>query len=247
MRASRTGSRLAGILLCFVICIPAGAHKNKSVDKTQPVDSGEFAVLVGGQRVASETFRIIQGETFSTASSEFKGEVGDKMVQKAELQITSAGELRRYEWHETSPHKEQIVVEPSDQFLVEHIVPEAPERPVTQPFTLPLTTMVLDDYFFSQREVLAWRYLAQSCGGDIQHCRPGVLQFGALIPRRQLPVVVTVENAGPEKVKLNGADRDLNRLTLKIPDEPDWVLYMDINFKLVRIVIPAGNTEVVRQ
>jgi hypothetical protein len=234
--------------LLLALCpAPAGARKNKNSDDTKAVDSGSFAVLVKGQRVATETFHIVQGAAFSTVSSEFKGEMGDKAVQKAELQVTSAGELRRYEWRELSPRKEEIVVEPSEQYLIERIIPEAPERPVAQPFILPLTTMVLDDYFFSQREVLAWRYLAQSCGGELKQCRPGALQLGVLVPRRRMPLVVTIENAGPEKVKLNGIDLDLNRLTLKIPDEADWVLYLDLNFKLVRIVIPAEDTEIVRQ
>ena len=248
MRAGRIGWRVAmgSMLLVLLFGSPAGGLKNKS-ESGKTIDSGSFAVWVNGQRVATETFHILQGEIYSTASSEFKGETGDKVIQKAELQVTSSGEFHRYEWHETTPHKEEIVVEPSESFMVEHVVPEAPERPVTQPFMLPLTTIVLDDYFFSQRELLVWRYLAQSCGGNLQQCRPGTMQFGALIPRRQMPVVVTVENAGPEKVNLNGSERDLNRIILKIPEEADWTLYVDLNFKLLRISIPAENTEVVRQ
>jgi hypothetical protein len=239
---------MAGLLLAALTWAPAAmARKNRNPDTSQAVDSGTFVVVVKSQRVATETFHIAQGTAFSTASSEFKGEIGEKVLQKAELQITPAGELHHYEWRELSPRKEQITVEPSEQNLVEHIVPEPPERPVTQGYLLPLTTMVLDDYFFSQREVLAWRYLAQSCGGDLKQCRPGVLQLGVLVPRRRLPLVVTIENAGPEKVKLNGSEQDLNRLNLKIPDEADWVLYLDVNFKLVRILIPAEDTEIVRE
>lgn len=245
------GTHMLGVAGALLLCLSlhpyAQAGKNKVAEGTRTVDSGTFVVIVRGQRVAAETFQIVQGETFSSVTSEFKGEVGEKVVQKAELRIAPSGELRRYEWRELTPHKEQIVVEPSEQFLVEQIVPEAPERPINQPFILPSTTMVLDDYFFSHREVLVWRYLAQACGSDLQNCRPGTLQFGALVPRRRLPEIATLENIGLEKVQINGVERELNRLTLKIPEESDWVLYMDKDFKLVRILIATDQTEIVRQ
>jgi hypothetical protein len=233
------------VLFAVSFTTPLQAGKDKPSEE-QVVDSGTFVVMVRGQRSATESFRIVQGPAVSTATAEFRSETGDKVIQKAELQVTSSGELRRYEWRELSPGKEQIVVEPSDQVLVEQIVPDAPEKPVTQRFILPPTTMILDDYLFSHREVLAWRYLAQVCGSQLENCRPGAVQFIVLAPRRRLPALATLENAGPERVQINGKERQLNRLTLKIPEEADWVLYMDLNLKLIRITIPAEQTEIVR-
>jgi len=45
------------------------------------------------------------------------------------------------------------------------------EKEHEQPYLLPLSTTILDDYFFIDREILAWRFLASACKQD-----KGVLQ-----------------------------------------------------------------------
>ncbi|MFB3814140.1 MAG: hypothetical protein ACE14L_08510 [Terriglobales bacterium] len=218
----------------------------KPDEKPKLVDSGTFSVYVAGQRVANETFKIVQSSTVSTASSEFRAETPQgKSAQKAELQITPTGDLRRYEWREVSPGKAKIVVEPAEGFLIEHIVPDPPEKPVEHPFIVPVSTMVLDDYFFSQRQVLLWRYLAQACGEGLDKCRPGKMQFGVLVPRQRTQMLISVEYAGPEKVEIRGVQHELARFNLK-SDDMEWALYLDPKWKLVRIVIPNSNTEVLR-
>lgn len=217
-----------------------------SYAKSNTVDSGVFAISVNGQRIATESFQIQQSDTGSIATSEFKTERGDKSVQKSELQMTPAGDLRRYEWREISPGKAHLSVEPSDDFLMQQVTPNPPDRATQNPFVLPRSTMILDDYFFSHREILAWRYLAQACGGKLQQCRPGALQFGILVPQQRTPMMVTIEYAGPEKVTVAGKELQLNRLNMKTEDA-DWQLYLDSNLKLIRIVVPSEQTEVVRQ
>ena len=243
------GSRRKTVLFLIALAgwLGALASALAAAEKAHPVDAGTFIVLVKGQRIATETFHIEQSPTVNTASAELKSESGEKAVQKAELQITPAGDLRKYEWRELSPGKSQIVVEPSDQFLVERIVPEAPQRPIQQSFILPLSTVILDDYFFSQREILAWRYLAQVCGGKLEHCRPARTQFGVLVPRQRLTLTATLAYVGPEKVTVNGSERELNRINLKLGDDPEWALYLDANLKLIRIDIPAESTQVIRE
>jgi hypothetical protein len=224
----------------LVVSLPALA-----ADTGQLVDSGSFGIFVGGKRVATETFEIRQRNDYSSATAELKVDDASRSTQKAELQLSPAGDLRRYEWRELSPGRAQAVVEPDDQFLLERITPNPPDKPVQQPFFVPLSTMVLDDYFFSQREILAWRYLAQSCNGNIKNCRPGKLQFGVLVPRQHLSMTVTMEYTGLEKVLIRGAERQLNRINLQ-SDAGDWVLWIDGDFKVVRVLNPAENTEVVR-
>jgi hypothetical protein len=237
---------LIGIALLGSVC-SVGASR-KPVEKTKAVDAGIFAISVNGQPVATETFRIEQGSAASTLTSEFKSESGEKTVQKAELQVTSTGDLRHYEWHQLSPDKAQIVVEPADGIIVEHITPAPPAHPLQQPFVLPSSTMVLDDYFFSQREVLLWRYLAQSCAdGKLEGCHPQRLQFGILSPQQHAALLVTLEYAGPETVKVGDSERKLNRFNLQTEQDAPWALYLDQDLKLVRIVIPSEKTEVVRQ
>jgi hypothetical protein len=239
----RSRMALAAAVLTAIFPL-AGARKP---DKTPLVDAGTFTVFLKGQRVAEETFRIEQNSSGSTLTSEFKSETGPKAAQKAELLITSAGDLRRYTWQELSPEKAQIVVEPSEQFLLEHITPAPPGHAVEQPFFLPLSTMILDDYFFSQREVLLWRYLAQSCpGGKLEGCHLPRTQFGTISPQQHAALVVTIEYGGTENVKMGGAGRALSRFTLQTEQDAPWVLYVDADLKLVRISIASEQTEVVR-
>jgi hypothetical protein len=56
-----------------------------------------------------------------------------------------------------------------------------------------------------------------------------------------------VELAGREKVTIRGTERELLRLNLK-GEEFSWVLWVDEKdqFKLMRVLIAADNTEVVR-
>jgi hypothetical protein len=235
---------IATLVVAMVAAVLPVAYAASS--KSSTVDSGVFAISVNGQRVATESFQIQQSDSGSTATSEFKTERGEKSVQKSELQMTPAGDLRRYEWREISPGKARLSVEPSDDFLMQQVTPNSPGRATQTPFVLPRSTVILDDYFFSHREILAWRYLAQACNGKLQECRPGPLEFGALIPQQSTPAMVSMEYAGPEKLNIAGKEVELNRLKMKVEDA-DWVLYLDNNLKLVRIVVPAEQTEVVRQ
>jgi hypothetical protein len=245
---ARIARNTAGLAALTVICLslaPAAAAKKS--DKPQVVDSGSFGVFIKGRRVATEKFQIEQRGDASVATSEFKTEDGsDKVAQKAELQIAANGDLRRYTWRELDPGKAQEVVEPSDQFLIEHITPNPPEKPQDHPFMLPISTMVLDDYFFSHRQILAWRYLAQACGGNMSAgCKMTKTQFGVIIPRQRTSAIVTLEYAGKENVVLRGASRELDRFNLTIEGD-QWALYLDENLKVLRISIPSEDTEVVR-
>lgn len=244
MSVSRFRLRFA-LMVAALLGVLGATAAGRNNDRV--VDSGSFAILVNGQRVATESFRIDQNAADSVATSEFKSEHGDGGAQKSELRITSSGDLRYYEWHELAPAKAQVVVEPAEQFLTERVVPEPPQKPFKQSFMMPTSTTVLDDFVFIHREILAWRYLAEACGGKLEHCHPAPAQFGVLVPQQRSPLVVTVEYAGPEKIKLNGVERQVSRLNLKIAEEPDWALYMDMDLKLVRIVIQGTGTEVVRQ
>jgi hypothetical protein len=71
-------------------------------------------------------------------------------------------------------------------------------------------------------------------------------QRRVLVPQQRAPIMVTVEYGGMEKLKMAGRERDLNRLNMKVEDV-DWALYLDGDLKLVRIVVPTEQTEVVRE
>src|ERR1700676_1739768 len=241
---------LAGL---YLLMSPAAAasdkDKNDKVPAAQMVDSGAFGVFINGRRVATETFSIHQTSGGSSVVSEFKSEAGaDKAEQTSEWQMAANSELRKYEWKEVSPGQSQAVVLPNQDFLIERFRSNPKDKEQEQPFMLPASSSLLDDYFFVQREVLAWKYLATSCKQDkgaLQCPLKQGVQFGALNPHARASMSVTLEFAGREKVTIRGAERELNRLDLK-SESANWVLWLDDQFKLQRILILGDNTEVVR-
>ena len=133
------------------------------------VDSGSFGVFQNGHRVGTETFSIYQTAGGSVIQSEFKTENAPAQdVQTSELQLTESGNIRRYEWKELSPEKARVGGGPERRFSESAVEHWTREKEHVQPYLLPASTSVLDDYFFIQREVLAWKFLAaglQTGGG----------------------------------------------------------------------------------
>ena len=216
----------------------------------QVVDSGSFGVYVGGRRVATEMFRVEQGSTMSLAHSELRLEDGTaRVVQSAEMEIEPNGDLRRYEWQEYQPQKAELTILPHDEFLTEYITPNPVTKDKSQelPHLLPHSTVILDDNFFSHRQILAWRYLAAGCrseSGSLK-CNLAPAQFGVLIPNQHASTTVFMAYKGREKVTIRGAQKELGAFRLQT-EAGDWMLYLDESQKLVRIVIPSENTEILR-
>jgi hypothetical protein len=236
------------VLLAFLACslLAFGADKKDKPPATQNVDSGSFAVLVKGQRVLTETFTIQQESGLSVVKAQLRQNGASSPTQNMELRMTTAGELIRYDWNDGNS---SLVVTPNNEFLIEKITTAASSKPAEQPFLMPNTSAILDNNFFVQREVLAWRYLASACsneGGNLK-CKPGD-EYGALVPQDRTSLRVRVEMVGREKVTIRGAERNLLRLNLK-GDEFAWAVWLDDKdqFKLVRVSIPDDNTEVIRE
>jgi hypothetical protein len=233
---------IAGIAL---LCVTAGAKETPSA----AVDSGTFGIYLNGQRVATETFSVQQSGAGSLVASQVKAEGGADAGQKSELKMTAGGDLIRYEWHDLAGSKAELNVAPNNEFLMEHISTGPGEKPAEQPFMMPVSTMVLDNNSFVQRELLLWRYLGSACKqekGQMQ-CPTAAAQFGVLVPQERTSMSVSLQVMGKEKVKIKGVDRDLLKVALK-QESGDWMLYVDDQdkFKLMRIVVVGNNTEIVR-
>lgn len=240
---------LAFILaLCLPIALWAGAKEKESGGK--PVDSGSFGVYMAGRRVGTETFSITQNANGSVIQSEFKTEgTADHAAQSSEMQLTATGEIRRYDWKELSPGKAQSEVLPNEQFLMQKWSANPDEKPQEQPYLLPVSTSILDDYFFVHREVLAWKFLASSCNkdskGQLQCPLKQRAQFGTLNPHQRSSAPVSMEFLGREKITVRGAEQNLLKVEMK-SDTGAWELWLDDQFKVLRISVPAENTDVVR-
>lgn len=235
----------ASSLVLLLITSPAFAKKKKQAETNAPriIDSGTFGVYVNGKRVASEKFEISQTAEASIAKSEFKLDDA-KNPQQAELRLSANGDLQRYEWSEKD--QGQSVVEPKDEFLIEKVTLNG-GKTAEQPFILPTSTLILDDYFFSQRQLLLWRYLAGQCQpkpGE-KGCNLTPTQFGVIVPRAQSSAQITVEYAGQQKVPIKGADRELARFELHMEGN-DWTVWVDEAYKIQKIAIDAEHTEVYR-
>jgi hypothetical protein len=255
-RLARENSAVPAALLLLVVALSgftaSASDKADKKDKSksasgQLVDSGSFGVFIKGQRVVTETFKVEQVEGGSLVNARLKETAATSSDQKSDLQITANGELIRYEWSQTSGGS--LAVFPENDFLKEKITTGSTGRPAEQAFLMPSTTNILDNNFFIQREVLAWRYLAAACkteGGSLK-CQQSPQQFGALIPQARTSLSVRIELVGKEKVTIRGAERELLRLNLSGEDF-EWALYVDDHdqFKLIRVAIPADSTEVVR-
>lgn len=246
--------RSAALLLAFllVLTLPLVASKkdkkdkkDKNKGKAQVVDSGSFGVFVSGRRIATETFEVKQMPEGSVTTSEIKLE-GSNQIQNSTLQLSPIGDLVRYEWKESGGlEKGEMTVEPAQQFLTEHI--KFGDKVSEQPYLMPTSTAILDDYFFSQRELLLWRYIGSSCHqttGD-QKCEMEKGQFGFVVPRQRMSGMATINYLGHEVVSLHGVPKELGKFSMS-SEFGDWLLWLDETQKLVRIVLPGESTEVVR-
>ncbi|HZP18459.1 MAG TPA: hypothetical protein VFB00_10860, partial [Terriglobales bacterium] len=145
------------------------------------------------------------------------------------------------------PEKVEATVTPADPFLIERYTVGPDQKLHDQNFLLPTSTAILDDYFFIQREVLAWKYLAMACKrdrGPVQCPVKQKVQFGTLNPHARSSMPVSIEFAGKEKLNVQGKESELSRFNLKA-ETGDWAFWLDDQFKLVRL-LDEGGTEVVR-
>jgi hypothetical protein len=245
---------LAGCIGAWAAPLPKDKDKEKEKDKEakhdgQEIDSGSFGVFQNGHRVGTETFSIYQTGYGSVIHSEFKTEnAPTEAVQTSEMQLTAHGDIRRYEWKELSPGKAQSQIVPNSDFLTQKWRTSPQEKEQEQPYLLPVSTNILDDYFFVHREVLAWKFLGASCKQDKGPLECPVkqrAQFGSLNPHQHSPAPLSMEFLGREKISLKSGLQDLLKLELK-SDASTWQLWLNDQFKVMRMVIVGENTEVDR-
>jgi hypothetical protein len=237
------------------------SDKDKGKDKAPPTarvaDAGSFGIYMDGKRVGTETFKIEDRGEYSITSAELKIDDGEtKATQTSEMQLMPNGDLRSYVWRATAPAKEEASVEPSDQLLIEHVVP-ADLKKTDVPHILPLSTVILDDNFFSHRELLLWRYVRTACNQQLL-CGSG--KFGVLIPHQHMAANAVMNLVGRDKVTVKGTVRELSKLTLQTTDpkgmvvmngareaEPgQWQLWVDEQFRIIKMTVTGSTIEIVR-
>jgi len=97
--------------------------------------------------------------------------------------------------------------------------------------------------------VLAWRYLAAACKQDKGQLQCPVkqrAQFGTMNPHEHSSAALSAEFLGREKVTLkNGQQQNLLKLELK-SEAGTWQLWLDDQYKVMKISVVGENTEVER-
>ncbi|HET9182667.1 MAG TPA: hypothetical protein VFP59_11080 [Candidatus Angelobacter sp.] len=234
------------VVACLAAVSIAGTAKDKETDG-KVWDSGSFGIFVNGKRVGTEKFTIEQRSTHeSVADSEITVDDGHaKVTQTAEMRVAPNGDLISYVWKGLSPRKEQSTVEPKDQLLVEHVMP-ADQKKMDVPYVLPLSTVILDDNFFSHRELLVWRYLATGCvvkPNEGRMCAP--THFGILVPHQHTSASAVMELTGREQINVKGKQQELNKFKIE-SDGVVWNLWVSDDYKVIKMAVPSSNVEVVR-
>ena len=233
----------------FMIALTLNATQKNNTTATS-VDSGTFAIMVSGHRVATEIFRIDQLPGSASIHSEMHyADANNKAEQTSDMELGSNGQLKHYIWKEVSPGKGMIVVEPQDQnFLSLKYTENGDDMTKAKDATRPLSpnTVILDDNIFVHIEVLAWRHMATVCkpdGKGINQCKGETQRYPVLVPHQQFSAIVTIQLTGQSKFKWKGTER--NCKTLKLTTESgEWLVWLledpTDNLKMVRVTTPEG-------
>ncbi len=240
------------LFLAAILCVTsyAAGPAPGQAPAGQTEDAGVFGVFMGGKRVATETFSVVKTADGSTITSDFKTEPGiDLAHQSSELALSQNGEIRHYNFHEIAPGKSQATLLPNNEFLMQKSTANPTDKVEEHPYLMPASSVVMDDYVFVQREILAWRYLASACRkgttGALECPVKQKTPMGTVIPHERTSMLVNVEFLGREKTQIRDQERELFRLNFT-SDMGEWHLWLDDQLKLVRISIPDQATEVIR-
>lgn len=197
-------------------------------------DKGDFRILVNGQQIGKEAFEISPsgGDWVAKGTSEIQSTDGLTHVSGS-LQLHADGTPVSYEWSTQGAKKASATINFSGPTATIDLRLEG-RRPFTQQFTFDSPQIaVLDNNLYYQYAVLARLYDRE---------KKGMQTFAVLVPQELTPGSVTVESLGEQNT---GGAKKLEELLVKTEDlEVD--LFLD-GPKLVRIVAPSTNAEIVRQ
>jgi hypothetical protein len=211
----------------------AAAGGSKAASVFAP-DKGNFKILANGQQVGKEEFDISPsgGDWVAKGNSEVQTSDGMTRVSGT-LQLHADGTPASYEWSTEGAKKASAKIGFSGPVATIELRLEG-RRPFTQQFTFTSPQIaVLDNNLYYQYAVLARLY---------DRDKKGVQTFSVLVPQELTPGTLTVQSLGEQN---GGGGKKLEELVVKTEDlEVD--LFLD-GARLVRIVAPSTNAEIVRQ
>ncbi|MGA8038167.1 MAG: hypothetical protein WA823_07760 [Candidatus Acidiferrales bacterium] len=196
-------------------------------------DKGKFKILVNGQVMGKEEFEIGSsgGNWLAHGNSEITTPQGVTKVTGT-LTARPDGTPEHYDWSTQGAKKASAAIAFNADVATAELHMDG-SRPYTQQFTFnsPMV-VILDDNMYHQYQILAALY-------DME--KKGPQTFAVLVPQELTPGVVTVDSLGKQDVD----NKKMEELRVKTEDN-EIDLYLDGN-KLMRLVAPAANAEVVRE
>ncbi len=198
-------------------------------------DKGRFRILANGQPIGTEEFEIRPNgdHWLAQGTTDVKPAQGAATRVNSRLVLQADGTPVSYNWSTEGAKKASADI--SFQGNVATIVLRVEgAKPFTQQFTFSSPQIVvLDNNAYNQYAVLARLY---------DRTKMGVQTFSVLVPQEMTPGSVTVESLG----EISAGNGKLEELRVKTADlEVD--LYLDASHRLMRLVAPSSNAEVVRE
>ena len=212
----------------------SGGNKPDSKPQARLVaDKGKFRIMVSGQQVGKEEFEIGPNGSDWTAhgSSEIQSPQGNTHVSGT-LTVHPDGTPAHYEWSTQGAKKASSAIAFSGTSATVELHLEG-ARPFTQQFTFtsPLV-VVLDNNLYHQYALLARLY---------DWDKKGAQTFSVLVPQEMTPGTVTVDSMGEQEL----SGKKVQELRVRTEDN-EIDLFLD-GPKLVRVVAPAANAEIIRE
>jgi hypothetical protein len=196
-------------------------------------DKGKFRIMVSGQVVGKEDFEIgpSGADWTAHANSEIQTPQGVTKVNGT-LTFRPDGSPVHYDWSTQGAKKASSTIAFSGTAASVELRMEG-ARPFAQDFTFntPLVS-VLDNNLYHQYELLARLYDRDAKGPQT---------FSVLVPQEMTPGSVTVDSMG----KQDSGGKQLEELRVRTEDN-EIDLYLD-GQKLMRLVAPSANAEIVRE
>ena len=196
-------------------------------------DKGKFKILVNGQPSGKEEFEITSsgGNWLAKGNSEIQTPQGATKITGS-LTTRADGTPEHYDWSTQGAKKASAAIAFNADVATAELHMDG-ARPYTQQFTFNSPNVViLDDNMYHQYQILANLY-------DMD--KKGAQTFAVLVPQELTPGNVTVEWLGKQDVD----NKKMEALRVKTEDN-EIDLYLD-GSKLMRLVAPAANAEVIRE
>ena len=217
--------------VCFVLALALAATTIAAALAFTP-DKGKFKILVNGQPAGTEEFSLSAngGNWIARGNAEIQTPQGATRVT-GNLELRPDGVPVRYEWTMQGAKKASSTIVFNGATANVELRMEG-ARPYTQQFTFNSDrVVVLDNNMYDQYAILARLY---------DWDKKGAQTFSVIVPQEMTPGSVTVESLGKQDT-----GEKLEQLRVKTEDI-EINLFVD-GQRLVRIVSPSANAEIVRE